>query len=236
MEIIVVFPFCHKDAMRLLKNLEWQAELGTSWPMCVLSHDASVGPDSVSAIINAASKCFGKVDTVRYPSPSNGDWPPNHAFRETAVRLSTYNRPWLWFEADMVPLVSDWMPRINDAYNRCGKKFFGPRVATLGHWNGTCVYPSDTPSIIPNGIRDRHTAWDVAMRTEMENHAADGGTTIQHAWTMTSERLLPVGGGHEPRFTKRDDLRLLYPSAVLFHRNKDLSLIDRLRECKSELK
>lgn len=235
MEIIVVFPFCHKDAMRLLKNLEWQAELATHWPECVLSYDRSVNGNALQQVRTAAGRCYGKIHEANYPNPTPGDWPPNHAFRETAIAMEKYQKPWLWFEADIVPLCPDWLPRLNDAYAKCGRKFFAPQVFGMWHFNGTGVYPSDTPNIIPNGLRERRTAWDVAMKPEMEHQTADAGCVLQHAWTMSDGKLHPCGGGREPRFRDRNDLRLLFPTAVLFHRDKSLSLIDRLRECKKEL-
>jgi len=229
-EIIVVFAFCWKDMARLVKNLEWQADLGTRWPSCFLSCDRTVGASDLDTIEQHAKRSYDTVQRIQYGNPSVGDWPPNHAFRETAIAIQKQGKPWLWFEPDMVPLCKDWMGIMQSAYERCRQPFFNPLIPELLHFNGTGVYPADTPQRIPNALTERRTAWDVAMRPEIQHQTADAASVLQHAWMMMDGKLHSSGGGPEPVFRTKADLKNIYPSAVLFHRDKTLSIIERMKE------
>jgi len=236
MQIIVAFPFCAKDVLVLAKNLEWQSELRTNWPECVLSYDRTVTREWVTRIEQMARRCYKTTHLFQYPNPPAGWWPPNQAFQQTAKHMTAHKAPWLWFEPDMVPLCEHWLPMLQAAYDASGKEFFAPIIPDLGHYNGTGIYPSDAPNIIRSAMSESHTAWDVAMRSEMQDRAADASHVLQHCWTVVDGRPHPFGGGTEPYFSNKEDLRMLIPTAVLFHRDKELSLVDRLRECKREMK
>lgn len=236
MEICVVLPFCTKDVLMMQKNLAWQDELGTKWPECLLSYENTVSKDWVGKIEQAARRCYQKVTLNQYPPAKPGYWPPNQAFQQAAKRMAIQSRPWLWFESDCVPLCKDWLKTMNEEYFKAGKPFFGPIVSELLHANGTCVYPANAASIIKSAMNEGHTAWDVAMKSEMIEQCADASHLLCHCWTFVDGRLNQFGGGPEPFFGSREDLRLIPPTAVIFHRDKRLSLVDRLRECKKEMK
>lgn len=228
--IKVVFPFCAKDSLIAAQNMEWQAELGGMMPEVVLAYDHTASADWVARITMSAVKCYEKVSAFKYPNPPAGHWPPNWAFQESARHMAKQKNPWLWMEVDMIPLCKGWLARLQEAYDACGKPFFNPIIPDLGHANGTGVYPANTPDIIKSAMNEPHTAWDVNMKSEMLEHCADSMHVLFHAWTLFEGRLHPYNGGQEPTFQDAASLRLIPPTAVLMHRNKDGTLVKRLRE------
>lgn len=232
--LIVVIPFCMKDAMLALRNLEWQAELGDKMTECVLTYDDGTSDSWISQITTAAKKSYGIVRAFRYSNPPAGYWPPNWAFKKSAEHMmqTSEPHPWLWLEPDAIPLCPNWLKKMEDAYYETSKPFFAPQIPDLGHFNGTGIYPWNTPNLIKHGINDPHTAWDVSSKSEMlDAGVTDCSHLLQHAWTVHEGRPHPYWGGQPPTFLSKEDLRMILPTAVIFHRCKDSTLIDRLRAC-----
>lgn len=230
----VVLAFCQKDIHIALSNIEWQLELGCRGDHLVLSYDAATNKRSVDAVEELARKIYNGVSHFRYPSPPPHYWPPNQAFQETARHMATQNKSWYWSEPDCVPLTLDWLEVLSRRYHQFGKPFFCPLVSDLGHYNGTGVYPHNTPELISHAMRDTHTAWDVAARHQMTGKTADANATLYHTWSMHSGKFHPSIGGEHPRFYDLEQLRQIPPSCVLFHRCKDDSLIEMLRQIRKK--
>lgn len=230
----VVYPFCAKDGALALKNMKWIAEITEKCHhSVVLSHDASTGTDTVSDMEREASKVFTSLKTFRYESPRIGQWPPTHAFRSAANFMMKVGTPWLWMEYDCIPLKPDWLDQLQEAYWKSGKAFAGPIVPDLGHCNGTAIYPANTPRRIPRALNMIRTAWDVTMKPEMINDCHNLHPLIYHAWSMNGGKLHPYAGGSPPEFPLGSPLLEQIPKeSVLFHRDKAVSLPDRLRERK----
>lgn len=228
--ISVCMPVCSKDVLLCYKNIAWQVELETHWGHCVISHDASISNGWVKILVEAAKKCYETVDVFEYPNPQRGYWPPNQAWQHSARRMQQTGRAWLWMEADMIPLRRGWLQAVNTAYHDCGKPFFGPVVKGMGHANGTMCYPANTPDIIPRTMSEVKGAWDVVCKAEMIHLNCDAGEIIQIAWSMVNNRLHQYAHGEKPTFQDHESLKMLLPSAVLFHRNPSGDLIQRLRE------
>lgn len=230
----VVFPFCAKDGNLALKLMKWIVELTPpNDHLLVVSHDYQTPPHIVSSIQDAAKGCFRSIKTLTYSVPSLDQWPPTMAFKAAALYMEKVGTPWLWMEYDAVPLVPHWLDKLQDVYWKCGKAFAGPIVPDLGHMNGTGVYPANTPNRIPRALGLTRTAWDITCKAEMIHDCFDLSPTYQHAWTMGGGRLHPYAGGEPPSFPPGSPMvKQIHPQAVVFHRNKDLSLVDRLRERK----
>lgn len=140
---------------------------------------------------------------------------------------------WLWLEPDAIPLCADWLDRID-------RQCFDPH-AFYGHiyavdqpnlpkrmLSGIAVYPADAIEIVEPQIALRPTlAFDVAAAGAIMERAKPTGL-IQHVWGQP---------GDPPRFRRTripnssqfglDDISR---ESVIFHRNKDGSLIHLLRE------
>lgn len=231
-DLLIVFPFCSKDAAMFCKTVEWMRDLRGFYNYdALLSFDMLTPPGAVAKMKSLVSSCFRDVFLTAYPAPKPGQWPPTIAFIHAANHVHTrFNRPWFWTEYDMIPLKPNWIDAIDAEYRKCGKHFMGPVIPVQGHMNGTGAYAADTPLRIPKAMKILNIAWDVAMKPEMIHDCHDCKHLLQHAWIMDNRgRLQPLGAGREPSFSNGSLLQQLLPSAVIFHRSKDGTLIDRLR-------
>lgn len=230
-DLIVVVAFCGKDSHITLKNFQWQQQLSGKQPFdLVLAHDQHSEYMS-EAIEEAAGQCYRSMQKIKY-SLRESNWPqaPNAVFQMMARHMQDLKRPWLWMEPDAIPLKSNWLPSLQNEYLLGRRPFMGAIVPQMGHMNGVGIYPANTPDLIPRAMRATHGAWDTDMREEMIDKCHDASHLIQHCWGIVSGCANPHGGDL-PHFRDESDLaRWLIPSAVLFHRCKDGSLIDQLQK------
>lgn len=227
--LVIVLPFCGRDAALQLRSIEWQAEIGVKWGECVLSYDSTAG-QWVDRIEQSARKVYATVRRHQYSPPPHHYWPPNRAWQSAAVFMSALGSPWLFMEGDMVALSSDFPQVLDREYRRRGKKFMGPVIPELFHVNGTSIYPAETPQILTRAMHEASTAWDVAAADQMIPETHDAMHLIYHLWSINGGVGSHSDGGEEPNFPTQESLRLIPPTAVLFHRCKNESLRARLRE------
>lgn len=231
-KFMVVYPFFNGDANLAVKNMAWIARVtkpGTH--EIVLSYQSGTSLDIVNRISSMAQSVFTRVHRNQYPAPKPSMVGPNWAWLMAAWHMREMDRAWLWMEPDAVALKSDWLDILQAEYDRCVKPFMGPVVPGMGHINGTAVYPANTPDLLPRTMRTQERfGFDVIMWPEMGSLVHDCSRIFQHAWVERGGRLEPHGHGIEPTFPTRQSISRLNPSAVAFHRNKDSTLIDRLRE------
>lgn len=229
-DLIVVISFCEKDAFIAQKNLEWINKLsGKQAYDLVLAYDQTAERYS-QPIENIAIHAFRSVQKIRYHLKERG-WPqaPNLVFQMIARHMQGIGRPWLWLEPDAIPIKPDWLNVLKAEYLRARRPFMGAIVPQMGHMNGVGIYPANTPELIPTGMRATSGAWDTEMRQDMIGKCHDAGHLIQHCWGIHNGCAHPHTGDL-PHFRSRDDVnKWLLPSAVLFHRCKDGSLIDQLQ-------
>lgn len=231
---IVVFPFFNGDADNMLKLAEWIAELGTPKTHdALLWFEASTSHQQVVRIAETVSRSFNRVMRGSYREPGLG-W--NGAWLTAARQMEGLKRPWMWCEPDCVPTTPRWLQALQTRYGQQRKPFIGPVVRDMGHMNGTAIYPWNVPQLCPNTMRMNGGgwAWDMVMKPEMIHLAHDCGDLWQHAWVESNGAFQPHGGGSLPTFPNVKSLSRLQSSAVIFHRNKDLTLIDRLREVRAK--
>ena len=228
----VVLPFCNRDAEFQLRNVRWMRELDAK----LTCHALLLYPNDtlnpyVKNMGTEASSAFTSVQRRPYYGTSNSGWPSgaNKAWQTAAAEMMPVG-PWLWLEADANPLCSGWLDAIAAKYARCGKAFFGPIVEGRGHMNGVGIYPADTPKRCPKAMACTDVAFDYVMRPEMIHDCYDASRDIQHCWGIVGGKPHATDG-NAAHFSSQTDLaNWLDPNAVLFHRCKDGSLIDRLRE------
>lgn len=232
-DFVVLFSFTRHDVTALAKLMEWIVEVGTP-----RTHDALLWYESgteanwVERIAHSAKRCFNSVFRGSYRDPELG---PNGAWMSAARQMQTMRRPWLWMEPDAVPTTEGWLRTLQVRYRQQQKPFMGPVVPHFGHMNGTGIYPWNTPAMCPRTMSESARtgwAWDMTLKPEMIHLCYDCSDLYQHAWVESEGALKPYGDGVVPTFPTRQSLARLQPSTVIFHRNKDLTLIDRLREAR----
>lgn len=134
----------------------------------------------------------------------------------------------LWLEPDCVPLIPKWLEALEAEYIRCKKLFMGADINGK-QLSGIAIYPPNSLDLYRDffreGISDR--PWDYVVDARPMGHVTD---LIQHVW---GKKGLP------PTFVKIRrpgdaenvmSLSCIDPHAALFHRCKDTSLINLLRE------
>lgn len=229
-EMLVVLPFCNIDWQRMLNTVEWMSELHphSSWD-ALLSYQDTTDRESVRKIRKMAQKAFRSVLDTSYAGPPQGAAPQTWAWRHAAMHVyHEIQRPWFWCEADLIPMSTGWLEKLQDVYRKRGKPFAGPRVKGMSHANGTSIYPWNTPEYLPKTINAIGNIWDVYSAPEMMPHCADIGDICFHAWGVLNGRLHPFVGS-SPDFGDEKLYRQIPATAVCVHRSKDGRLIERLR-------
>jgi hypothetical protein len=227
---VVVLPFCNFDVDLLIKNLDWMMAMGMPKTHdCLLSFDRSTLRESVRRIEARAKEVFCSVQQTSYGVPQGTRFPQTAAWQHAARTMHRLYRNWLWMEADAIPLKATWLSVLQTVYDNCGRPFAGPVVETGMHMNGTGIYPANTPDICPRTMSHTQNAFDVEMKDEMIHLCKDIGHIFYCAWGVVNGRLNPLEG-EAPSFPPGSPLLNQIPkTAVVFHRSKDGSLIDRLK-------
>lgn len=238
-KIRVVLPVCQKDKQLMLKNLIWQRQLdGRKDYDCVLAIDGSMSSHEIEELERAAWGTYSLVETYIYPTSPNKSWPygPNWAFQHVARHMESGKRAWFWMEADCVPICPQWLIFWNQEYSLCKRSVMGAVVQGMGHCNGTAIYPANIAKLSHDIMTCTGTAWDAYLKNNVKVSVYDASHLICHVWGIESGRARPFGGVSAHFSSWKDVERWVDLGAVLFHRAKDGSLIDRLREkieCKS---
>lgn len=223
--ICVVFAFCGKDSNLMLKSLQWMSLLcGKINRSCVLHFDETVNPMILSMIRMTAESIFNRVIISNYATPKAPwiGWPAacNFAFVRACEFIDQNVRmPWLWFEADAVALVPDWIEQIDNEYVLGGKLFMGTIFPNNTHMNGVGVYPVNTVSHAPCIGHVVKEAWDFKCGPQIIKNAHQAAHLIQH-----------YDNGREmgpPVFTKQNK-SFINPTSVVYHAVKNDSLINLL--------
>ena len=202
-------------------------------PDILLTYDSTVGLKDLSIVKSHMLEVCRNWGELTYPVPPKSYFAPNWAFQCTAQFIArTMRRPWLWFEADMTPLKPGWFRTLEQAYRAAAKPCMGVLVPGMGHMNGTGIYPFDYAHWAKNAMTCIHSAWDTEQLKDLAGgKVKDASPLMQHVWGIIGGKPHP-SQGPPPHFKTARELNWLDPRAVTFHRCKDSSLIDRLRERK----
>lgn len=223
--MIVVVPFCSKDAALAVKVLRWAAKLDGHVPFkALLVHDNEVQADGVRI---AAEAYFASVDEYQctaWPGQHKSwPYPQNHQYQETASYFYSkgIREPWFWWEPDATPLKKGWLQAIADEHAKGGKPYTGHIVGPpYGHMTGVGVYPWNVINYSAAAMSATSMPWDVASRDDMIKHVHQANHLIQHIWERNGAPL--------SFSSKADADSVLSDTAVIFHRCKDGTLIDVL--------
>lgn len=222
-DLVVVLAFCAADEHRVRDLLRWIAELGQV-PATALAvvPKSYTGWSRIGEQLIAAFKWHRTIKTP-FDLPKEG-WPigPNWSFLTAAEHCRREQVDFLWIEPDCIPLRPGWFEAVRDEYRAAGLPYLGfVEPATVDypeHLAGNAVYHH---SVFHHFRTDKlGTAWDVAM--------AEVLVPLAHRSRLIHQEFGPLD--RPPVFDTVDDLRRIPQEAVLFHRNKNGSLIRVLRE------
>lgn len=251
--MIVVIPVNSKDGAMFCKNLQWMQELdGKTMYRCLLAYPDDTDAALAGRMKSLAEAVFADVHVFTYPETMDRHWPAgaNWAWQSVAryipmvtnskgnsfpfEKIYPANEPWLWLEADAIPLKPKWLDALADEYKRGGKPFMGHIVKQMGHMNGVGIYPNDVAEYARRPFMAVQNAWDVVMREETIDRTHNANHLIQHCWVLINGEPSHNGDGIVATFRDTGEMhRILDPNAVLFHRCKDGSLIDCLMQKQS---
>lgn len=236
-KIRVVFPLCGKDGSLLLENLKWQTELdGEKDFACTLAIESGTPGELTKPCLEEAGRTYRSVATFFYPRAPKAKWPnaPNWVFQHTARYMQRQSQPWFWMEPDCIALRPGWLTIWNDRYFVAGKPLMGFVIPRMGHCNGTAIYPANFPTFSRRAMTCTEVAWDGLMKAETIHLTANAQDLMCHVWGIKNGQAL-ICGGEPAVFTSQAQVDAwVNPQAVLFHRSKNTTLIERLRERKHE--
>ena len=229
--MFVVIPFCHKDEALCLKQLEWARRLDKRTDrMALVLHDDAISGERVK---EAASRYFKDVKEFVFPKWTGSDqWPviQNNQFQQACgwVEYHGPKEPWFWWEPDATPLKAGWLDKLEEEHKLGGKPFMGHVLSgdpfqngRIRTWmTGVGVYPRSVLSHSGNIMGALNVPFDVAGGGEVTNQCHPANHLIQHIWSRD--------GAPFHFIDKADADSILSPTAVVFHRCKDGSLIDIL--------
>lgn len=224
--MLVVIPVCSKDYQLALRNIDHCLTLdGRSDFKAIVSTER--GFTEAHRVLEAAGRYFAAVDHCQY-EPYHGDpaWPrpQNWSWQETARWIEArYKSPWFWWEQDAVPLKPGWLCALADAHRAGGKLCSGAITQQMGehYLAGVAIYPWDVSRYFMNALLTQAEAWDKMASRK------DGILRRTHDITPF---ICHVPDRDNVSFASLDEVTRQIPeTAVIFHKNKDGTLLDVLQ-------
>jgi len=224
--VLVAICHCQKENAQAKQLASWMAELGP-YP----NHRLLVGRDERAEPNLFANSGFSSVEEITIIGDAWNHWPEscNNAFRQIAKYIEYGSKePWLWLEADAVPLKKGWLDQIEAEYKTAldnGKVFLGDFVhinepGFVDHCSGIAVYPGVMSDHAGDALLAHDLAWDVTGAGQIipKMHKSK---SILHRWKY-------------PAFENWEQVEKrifqVKPECVLFHSDKRGSLVPLLRE------
>lgn len=234
----IVLPFWKGDYDQAKRWLSWTTELGAGknhklWMIPAMGLDYS----EASELSKAA---FPQVEIIPDNEGVVSDWTgtahtrdasgPNSAYRQVAWHFFLNKLgPWWFVEPDALFTKPDSIDIMENAYQNCGKPYLGNFVrvpAVLNHLTGVSVYHQDTPMLVPSIVSRRHS--------RIEDRVVEIAFDVAGATEILPQSFISILIQHVPRhpgFKSMEEVdALIDPNAVLFHMQKDGSLIPFLRQ------
>lgn len=235
-KLAVVIPYHSRDRMAAIKLLKWMAELDgiRGDRTCVLVSTSTCSDAEHTEVERTAKEAFGNVVLATERKDRELGWPQgcNRVFQYAIRKLpEIINQPFLLFEPDGAPLCPKWLEALEDEYFACGKPFLGTGEIHPSHLNGFAIYPADPKRFFPDWTAPMGKAWDM-VGGEFVLAKAKISRLIQHVWSVDGRPMSKPYSFPTAEAVKK----LVRSDAAVFHRCKDGTLIDRLREMKNGLK
>ncbi len=214
--MIVAFSTCLRDHDLAVATLEWDYDLDGQLDYdCILSLGAGFDREPV---ILAANKLFRNV-TVR-ESEAPDTWPngKNWTFQQLVRYLhdKKNKQPFAWLEPDSIALKKGWLKTLEEEYEKGGKPFAGWVHPTLNYMECVGIYPHNVMDYSQSAMLCRAGPWDMVAKDDIIPNCHRMNHLMQSVHSID---------GFCPTFK---DLSMIQSGAVLFHRNKDGTLIEQL--------
>lgn len=219
--MLVVLPVHAGDVALAERNLVWLRSLEPQGD----PHHALIAAEEgtqTDALLNLAAKHFVHVSVWTYaPWTGNKVWPhpQNYAWQAIAVHLAHLKHPdsWFWWEADVTPLVPDWLSTL-EAEHAHGRKPFTGRVGHDGYMGGVAIYPPNVMEYSTNAFLVRAEPFDSALGKDIRSYVHLANHLMAHFPRYSSVKV-HVEDPDVPRLLRAKGY-------ILFHGCNDGSLID----------
>jgi hypothetical protein len=239
--LTVVCAVCDSDRDQLIRLFEWIRDLqdrqaGLMLPRyqqdkydLLIIDTASYGSVEMQQVEEVAKRCFSRRSFCgELPVAS---WPqgPNASFLMACKLVET---PFLWLEPDCVPMRPGWLDELADEYYSQKKPFMGTIVKSDDprhpdkHMTGCSIYPAYAKEFYHESMDS--IPWDLFAAKQVLPFVND--TKLVHHFY--GEPGLPptfvdyLSSDHPKNALPLD---FIPKKAALFHRCKDSSLIEILR-------
>jgi|SRR6185436_7970176 len=238
----VVIPFHNGDAHLAIDLVKWIGQLGGIGDgQLFIITDSAIKEEHLVSIRQALTGIPPETNWV-----VNSDWTAvigwpqgsNSLLRMALSGLGgRIKGHWIWLEPDAIPLKRGWLDAIRKEYAACGKRYMGN------------VYVCDNPQL-PNRLMSGIGVYPADAKEELEHF-----TTTQYAWDVEAARFLVENCAHTklihhfwgimgmpPTFAAARTpesqpntftLESIHKDAVIFHRNKDGTLLELLKRLNS---
>lgn len=227
--MLVVIPYHGKDLQRAIDLLCWMRELDGKQKLhrALLVGDYGMATEEHDRVKAAAYDAFGTAFDCTMQNAELRGWPfgPNAMFQTACA----YNRKhikedFFWCEPDCIPLKKGWLDLLQAEYKQAGMPFMGYlHNKPWLHITGCAVYPWNLYEINAQILMANATPWD-CVTPEVTRSQAHVTRLIQHVWSFKGDKL----DSPPATFPDRASLAQINEGAVVFHRNKDGTLIERL--------
>lgn len=235
--MLVALAFYSGDEAITFKNLELMLALEPHGVehKCLLTYEEGTNPDRCREL---AKKFFllGVHDFVQRLAPVK-KWPeaPNYAWQQTASEIfRKFKEPWMWLESDAIPLKEHWLDDLEKEYLMGGKPFMGHIVEGMGHLTGNAIYPYNLATYDSESMLCTNACFDVVMKRNTVDRGLVHQTNhlIQRVWNVDDDGCPTNDPKYKaPTFPDWKTVESLVDfDACLFHRCKDGTLGDRIRE------
>lgn len=231
----ILLNYSHGDLAITVKLLKWIGRLKAA-----LNHDLHLQcsqqvnvTGQFEEVEEAAKAAFNSVHRTVVPREDDRGWPygANAAWAAAIwYIIEKVQKPWLYLEPDCTVLTPDAFDRMDADYSAGGKPCMGAEVMRPAHrMSGVGMYPPNTLALFNKKrhinhlvFRKRNEAFDSFFAEEITAQA-HFTKLIQNVYVVGLDKVCPT-------FPDEASLSLLDPAAVLFHRCKDGTMIDRLEE------
>jgi len=232
--MLCVLPVCAGDVYLLFDLLKWMKQLGgTKGHAALIVADAGLSWPLAEQAIFLALECFEDVQFLPNAESVSGWVAGSNSLWATAAKACKDRNidGWLWMESDAIPLKASWLDDLYLQWQVSGSPFLGAAYhcdradCPPMMMSGIAVYPFNAIDY----FRPVAEAFDVQLSRQVILKLKPTGL-IQHFWgdqtglppTFRETKV----STHPHVFT----LASLTPDAVVFHRNKDGTLVDLLRK------
>lgn len=232
-----VLNYSHGDLALTVKLMKWIGRLKAG-----LNHDLHLQcsqqvnvTGQFEEVEEAAKLAFNSVQRTVVPREDDRGWPHGaNAAWAAAIWyvIEKVQKPWGWLEPDCAPLTPDAFDRIEAEYAAAGKPCMGAEVTKPAHrMSGIGIYPPNTLALFNRRRHINHLVF--RKREEAFDSFFAAEITASAHFTNLIQNVYLTGNAPDricPTFPDQQSLSLLDPHAVLFHRCKDGTLIDRMEE------